>query len=243
MAGLFLWSRRNLSYDKGVAHSRILVVEDDSDIVRIIQAYLLREGFGVEVAQDGLRGLALAFEAPPDLIVLDWMLPGLDGLSFMQRLRREQRTPVIMLTARSEEADRVLGLELGADDYVTKPFSPRELVARIKAVLRRLEAPTEATLQLGGLVISSERRTVHRHGEPIALTALEFDLLQTLARQPGRVFSRDELLARVWGTDFTGVDRVVDVHISNLRQKLEPDPERPRWVLTVRGVGYKVSDA
>ncbi|MBS3967294.1 MAG: response regulator transcription factor [Truepera sp.] len=226
-----------------MAHPRILLVEDDPDIVRIIQAYLLRDGFRVEVAQDGWHGLALALAAPPDLIVLDWMLPGLDGLGFMQRLRREQRTPVIMLTARSEEADRVLGLELGADDYVTKPFSPRELVARIKAVLRRLQAAPAATLQLGGLVISPENRTVHRHGESIVLTAREFDLLQTLARQPERVFSRDELLARVWGADFAGVDRVVDVHISNLRQKLEPDPERPRWLLTVRGVGYKVSHA
>jgi DNA-binding response OmpR family regulator len=226
-----------------MAQPRVLLVEDDCDIVRIVQAYLLRDGFRVEVAQDGRQGLASALAAPPDLIVLDWMLPGLDGLSFMQRLRREQRTPVIMLTARSEEADRVLGLELGADDYITKPFSPRELVARIKAVLRRLQITPAATLQLGGLVISPEKRTVHRHGEPIALTAREFDLLQTLARQPERVFSRDELLARVWGADFAGVDRVVDVHISNLRQKLEPDPERPRWLLTVRGVGYKVSHA
>lgn len=220
---------------------RILLVEDDVDIVTIVATYLRRDGFDVKIAHDGQQGLALALDTRPDLIILDWMLPGVDGLDFMKRLRKESSVPIIMLTARSEEADRVLGLELGADDYVVKPFSPRELVARVKAVLRRLESKPSAMLELAGITILPEQRTVYRHGRLVTLTTREFDLLYTLARQPERVFTRNELLDRVWGSDFTGVDRVVDVHVSNLRQKLEPDPERPRWLLTVRGVGYKLT--
>lgn len=224
---------------------RILVVEDDPGIVRAVRAYLEREGFEVDVATDGLLALEHALAKAPMLIVLDWMLPGLAGLEFMRRLRQEQSTPIIMLTARTEENDRILGLEFGADDYVTKPFSPRELVARVKAVLRRTEGaePRDPdALVTGPLVIDLVKHTVTREGAPLELTVLEFNLLQTLASQPGRVFSRDELLSRVWGTDFTGVDRVVDVHVSHLRRKLGDDPDAPTLVLTVRGIGYKLAE-
>jgi two-component system, OmpR family, alkaline phosphatase synthesis response regulator PhoP len=224
---------------------RILVVEDDLGIARAVRAYLEKEGFEVDVVTDGLLALQRALAEAPLLIVLDWMLPGLDGLEFMRRLRQEQRTPIIMLTARIEENDRILGLEFGADDYVTKPFSPRELVARVKAVLRRTENAEERdpeVLVAGPLVIDLVRHTVTCDDAPLELTVLEFNLLHTLANQPGRVFTRDELLSRVWGTDFVGVDRVVDVHVSHLRHKLEADPEVPTLILTVRGVGYKLAE-
>jgi DNA-binding response OmpR family regulator len=220
---------------------RILIVEDDADTVRVVRAYLEREGFTVEVAHDGMAGLHVALERPPALIVLDWMLPHLDGLAFLERLRRAQSTPVIMLTARIEESDRVVGLELGADDYVPKPYSPRELVARVKAVLRRSTSEPDSSnpvLQHRGLDIDPRHRTVQREGRHAELTALEFDLLYALAGAPGRVFTRDELLDRVWGPDFSGVDRVVDVHISNLRHKLTVIGA-DTMLLTVRGVGYK----
>ena len=225
--------------------ARILVVEDDPDIVRVVKSYLERFDFEVDTAFDGLSGLSRALENPPALIVLDWMLPGIDGLEFMKRLRAEQQTPVIMLTARGDEDDRVQGLRLGADDYVPKPFSPRELVARIEAVLRRMQPSAEQeqeVLTRGPLVIDPSRHNVTRNDELIELTTLEFNLLYMLARYPGRVYSRNELLERVWGGDFAGVDRVVDVHVSNLRQKLEPEPTGPRLLLTVRGVGYKFSE-
>jgi two-component system alkaline phosphatase synthesis response regulator PhoP len=223
----------------------VLLVEDDKDIVRVVRTYLERDGFTVEVAEDGLTGLQKALENPPNLIVLDWMLPGLNGLEFMQRLRNERQTPIIMLTARTEESDRVLGLELGADDYVTKPFSPRELAARVKSVLRRATQTVQATFEpitIGVMTIDPTKRSALLEGRPLELTTLEFDLLHTLAQSPGRVFTRDELLDRVWSRDFSGIDRVVDVHISNLRQKIEHDPERPHWILTVRGVGYKMAE-
>jgi two-component system, OmpR family, alkaline phosphatase synthesis response regulator PhoP len=224
--------------------ARILIVEDDPDIVHVAKAYLEKDGFQVEVARDGLIGFEKAVTKPPALIVLDWMLPGIDGITFMERLRKEQRTPIIMLTARTEEADRLQGLAL-ADDYLTKPFSPKELVARVKAVLRRGEGldTTPSLIQYGGLTIDPVRRMAQRNETALELTALEFDLLYTLARAPERVFRRDELLERVWGRDYTGVDRVVDVHISNLRQKLEPDPEQPIFLLTIRGIGYKLTGA
>ena len=224
---------------------RVLVVDDDRAIVRVVRAYLERDGFVVETAFDGLLGLRVALEKCPTLIVLDWMLPDLDGLEFLRRLRVEQNTPVILLTARTEESDRVLGLELGADDYVTKPFSARELTARVRAVHRRLEAGFDvpALLTVGDLVIDRESRTVKRQGGFLDLTMIEFDLLQTLAERPGRVYSRNELLNRVWGSDFEGVDRVVDVHLSHLRQKVEPDPTNPSLLATVRGVGYKLVEA
>jgi two-component system, OmpR family, alkaline phosphatase synthesis response regulator PhoP len=222
--------------------ARILIVEDDPDIVHVAKAYLEKDGFQVEVARDGLIGFDKAVTKPPALIVLDWMLPGIDGITFMERLRKEQRTPIIMLTARTEEVDRLKGLAL-ADDYLTKPFSPKELVARVKAVLRRGEGldTTPSLIQHGVLTIDPVRRIAQRNETPLELTALEFDLLYTLARAPERVFRRDELLERVWGRDYTGVDRVVDVHISNLRQKLEPDPEQPIFLLTIRGIGYKLT--
>jgi two-component system, OmpR family, alkaline phosphatase synthesis response regulator PhoP len=221
---------------------RILIVEDDPDIVHIAKAYLEKDGFSVDVARDGLIGFEKATQYPPHLIVLDWMLPGLDGITFLERLRKEQNTPVIMLTARTEETDRLKGLAL-ADDYVTKPFSPKELVARVKAVLRRGEVTntTPAFLSYAGLSLDPAKHVAYRNGTPLELTALEFELLYTLVQSPGRVFRRDELLERVWGRDYDGVDRVVDVHVSNLRQKLEPDPDEPQWVVTVRGVGYKLS--
>ena len=221
---------------------RVLVVEDDTDTARVVRAYLERDGFEVEVARDGVAGLERALNERPDLVVLDWMLPGLDGLSFLRALRRDGALPVIMLTARTEEGDRIAGLEAGADDYVAKPFSPRELTARVQAVLRRApsaRAQPPAVLQVGGLRIDGERRSVEAHGLALELSALEFDLLAALAAAPGRVFTRDELIERVWGPDFTGVDRVVDVHVSNLRQKLEAAGARG-LVGTVRGVGYRL---
>jgi two-component system alkaline phosphatase synthesis response regulator PhoP len=220
----------------------ILIVEDDPDIVRVVQTYLEGAAYQVDTALDGITGLTLALDGSFSLIVLDWMLPGLDGLEFMKRLRREQRTPVIMLTARSEESDRIIGLDAGADDYVSKPFSPRELVARVKAMLRRDEMLTgrpQGLIKRASLVIDPSSRSVTVGEREIELTTLEFDLLYTLASQPGRVFRRDELLERVWGNDFGGVDRVVDVHISNLRQKIEGASPGAPVLMTVRGVGYK----
>lgn len=222
---------------------RILIVEDDPDIVRVVEAYLEREGFMTEVAGDGETGLASAFAAPPALIVLDWMLPQLDGEVFMRRLRPVQTTPVVMLTARSEEEDRLHGFALGVDDYLPKPFSPRELVARVLAVLRRagVEKAPPTAFERGSLRIDPLKRCARFAGQDVELTTLEFNLLHTLAAQPGRVWRRDELLDRVWGRDFTGVDRVVDVHVSNLRAKLERVCGPP-LLLTIRGVGYKFTE-
>jgi DNA-binding response OmpR family regulator len=217
----------------------VLIVEDDPDIAQIVKSYLEKDDFEVEVAKDGLNGLDKAIELKPALIVLDWMLPGMDGIKFLQHLRKQQHTPVIMLTAKTEEADRLNGLAL-ADDYVTKPFSPRELVARVRAVLRRGINLVDVAINLGDLHVDPQKRQATRTGQLLDLTTLEFDLLFTLAQQPERVFTRDELLKQVWAEDFMGVDRVVDVHISNLRQKLEPNPEAPQWLLTVRGIGYKL---
>jgi len=226
----------------GTVASHVLVVEDDEDTARVVRAYLERDGFDVEVVHDGVAGLEAAFEHAPDLVVLDWMLPGLDGLSFLHALRRSRAVPVIMLTARTEEGDRIAGFEAGADDYVAKPFSPRELSARVRAVLRRAETgglQGQGPLEVAGLLIDGDRRLVTAGRHTIVLTALEFDLLATLAAAPNRVFSRGELIDRVWGPDFTGVDRVVDVHVSNLRQKLEAAGARG-VVGTVRGVGYRL---
>lgn len=221
---------------------RILLIEDDPDIVRIVKAYLERESFQVETVGDGAAGLAATLEVSPTLIVLDWMLPHLDGEAFMKRLRPSQLTPVIMLTARGEEGDRLRGFELGVDDYVSKPFSPRELVARVHAVLRRVkgEVPVQA-IQRGALWIDPLKRAATFEGRDLNLTTLEFELLSTLAAQPGRVWHRTELLDRVWGRDFTGVDRVVDVHMSNLRGKLEVACDTPS-LFTVRGIGYKFAE-
>ncbi|HHO55015.1 MAG TPA: response regulator transcription factor [Trueperaceae bacterium] len=224
--------------------SYILLIEDDPDSAKIVRRYLEREGFRLEHASDGRSGLDMALNNPPKLIILDWMLPRLSGLELLKELRKNQQTPVIMLTARTEEMDRILGLEFGADDYVLKPFSPRELVARVKAILRRMtnESNDSELIKLGKLLINSEKRTVSYDDKSLDLTVLEFDLLYLLAKYPGKVFSRNELLDRIWGSDFSGVDRVVDVHISKLRQKLEFNNSLPKVLKTVRGIGYQLNE-
>ncbi|MFU8887197.1 MAG: response regulator [Trueperaceae bacterium] len=219
----------------------VLIVEDDADVVRVARAYLERDGFEVAVESDGESGLRRALADAPALVVLDWMLPRMSGLEVLRELRRERPTPVILLTARTDELDRVIGLEVGADDYVTKPFSPRELVARVRAVLRRSEGAVaeraDEVVEHGGLRLDVTRRLASVDGRELSLTTLEFDLLLAFARAPGRVFGREDLIERVWGPDFDGVDRVVDVHVSNLRQKLAAAGAEG-LLRTVRGVGY-----
>jgi len=216
--------------------ARILVVDDDPAIREVLVAYLAREGHEVLEADGGEAALHLA--AGADLVVLDLMLPGLDGWRVAEILRsRDPELPILMLTARGEEEERVRGFELGADDYVTKPFSPRELVARVRALLRRAGHRDE--LVYGGLVIRPKERQVYLDGREVPLSKLEFDLLLVLAQHPGMAYPRERLLERVWGADFFGVDRVVDVHIASLRKKLGDDPENPRFIETVRGVGYR----
>lgn len=223
----------------------ILVVDDEEPIVDLVASYLAAEGYAVERAYDGLTALTLARNIRPDLVVLDVMLPGLDGIEVCRRLHQETTVYVLMLTARAEEVDKLIGLSVGADDYLTKPFSPRELVARVKAILRRNrqslgQQPMERpVLQFDLLVINPERREVWRSDTLVELTPREFDLLYALASHPGRVFTREELLQRVWGSDFAGIDRVVDVHVGVLRRKLEDDPSSAELIQTVRGVGYK----
>lgn len=218
--------------------ARILVIEDDPDTARVLRAYLEHAGFEVDIGVDGPSGLDLALEESADLIVLDWMLPGLDGIEVLQRLRPEVQAPVILLTARGEVDDRLQGFEHGVDDYVPKPFHPPELIARVHAVLRRSRPEQrDKPLQAGDLVIDPGKRRVFLAEEEVNLTTLEFDLLHLLATNPGRVFRRNELLDRAWGRDFVGVDRVVDVHVSNLRQKLEKDGDGS-FIQTVRGIGY-----
>ncbi len=223
----------------------ILVVEDDAVLRETLAYNLRREGHEVLLAADGHRGLALAREHYPDLVILDWMLPGLDGLEVCRILRQETATPILMLTARDGETDKVLGLEMGADDYLTKPFSMRELLARVKAQLRRgtlsqraPEALAPPRLIFDDLQIDLNRRQVLLHGEPLHLKPKEFDLLVFLARNRGVVLSRDLILARVWGWEFSGGSRTVDVHIRWLREKIEDDPAHPRRLITVRGAGY-----
>jgi DNA-binding response OmpR family regulator len=224
---------------------RVLVVEDEKNLVALLRKYLEREGFEVHEALDGPAAIEAAGVAEPDVVVLDWMLPGLDGVEVLRELRRSSEAYVIMLTARTEEVDRIVGLSTGADDYLTKPFSPGELVARIRAMLRRPRTgPREAVeedspLKFGELTIDQARREVRLGEEQVSLTALQFDLLATLASRPGLVFSRGQLLERVWGDDYFGSDHVVDVHVANLRKKVEDDPSSPRYVETVRGVGYR----
>jgi two-component system, OmpR family, alkaline phosphatase synthesis response regulator PhoP len=230
-----------------MATRTILVVDDEPGIVAIARDYLDRAGFRVITAGDGLSALRLARAERPSLLVLDLMLPGMDGLDVARTLREDPAThglPIIMLTARVEEADRLIGLELGADDYITKPFSPRELVARVRAVLRRTEGEREVSglLHSGDLVIDLQRRSVRRAGVPIDLTATEFDLLTILAREPGRPFTRAQLLELAYDITYAGFDRTVDAHIKNLRRKIEPDPRNPRYILTIYGVGYKFAE-
>jgi two-component system, OmpR family, alkaline phosphatase synthesis response regulator PhoP len=220
----------------------ILVIDDDIKTVELIRLYLEREKYRVLAAYDGEQALALARQKSPGLIILDWMLPKIDGLDVCRILRAESNVPIIMLTAKATEADTLLGLDLGADDYVTKPFSPRELVARVRVVLRRTnqqeDQPPEE-LRVGPLLIDYRSHEVWRNGELIDLTPKEFKLLETLAREPGRAFSRLELVQRVFGLDYEGFERTVDVHMMNLRKKIELHPNEPAYLQTVYGVGYK----
>lgn len=219
----------------------ILVVDDEPQIVRFVRAYLEDAGYRVVTASDGQEALFVARHEKPDLVILDLMMPGMDGWDFIRRYRRERDTPVIVLTARVEETDQVLGLELGADDYVTKPFSPRALVARVRAVLRRVQAglAPPAVLRGGDVVLDREAHSVIASGREASLTPTEFNLLEVLMITPGRAFTRAELLDRVLGDEAYVFGRTIDAHVKNLRRKIEPDPAHPRHVVTVRGVGYK----
>jgi DNA-binding response OmpR family regulator len=222
---------------------RALVVEDEAPLADLIRGYLVREGFVVDVAGDGETAVTLAHERRPDIVLLDLMLPGIDGLEVCRRIRRFSDAYVIMLTAKAEEVDTVVGLSLGADDYVTKPFSPRELVARVRAVLRRPRVTGEeggSLRRIGDLVVDATGHEVRQRGRLVDLTRTEFDLLDALSAHPQMAFSRRQLLERVWGTDWYGDDHVVDVHIANLRRKLGDDASSPRYIRTVRGVGYRM---
>ncbi len=225
-----------------MSEQRILVADDESEIREMLTAYLRAEGFSTIEAADGVETVAKVRSDGPDLVILDVGMPGIDGFEALRQIRSESDVPVIMLTARTEEVDRVIGLTVGADDYVSKPFSPRELAARIKAVLRRgrkQDGVDDRPLRFRGIVIDPSRREVIRNDEVISLSALEFDLLAALAEAPGRVFTRQRLLERVWGWDYFGVDRVIDVHIGNIRKAIGDDASDPLFIGTVRGVGYK----
>lgn len=221
-------------------------MDDEQSLLNIVTAYLRAEGYTVHTAMDGPSGLKAARTFKPDLIILDIMLPGMDGLELLQHLRRESNVYVIMLTARAEETDKVIGLSVGADDYLTKPFSARELVARVKAALRRYGqsgASVESNvLTFRRLRIDVGARQVWKDDQPVDLTAIEFDLLHVLAEYRGRVLSREQLLEQVWGHDFYGEERVVDVHLGHIRKKIEADPANPELIVTVRGVGYRFED-
>src|SRR5450432_1319126 len=222
----------------------ILVVDDEPKIVDLARDYLEHAGFGVLVAADGRTALGLARTRTPDLVVLDLGIPEPDGLDVIRAIRRESNMPVVILTARDDELDKLIGLELGADDYITKPFSPRELVARVKAVLRRSE-PSEAPTDLiraGEVSLDVPRMRVTVADRSVELTPTEFELLATLARRPGRIFTRGQLLDALRGTSFESYERAIDTHVKNLRRKLEPDPRSPRYILTVYGVGYRFAD-
>jgi DNA-binding response OmpR family regulator len=225
---------------------RALVVDDEPPLVRLVSSYLQREGFQVRSAGDGEGAVELARTFQPEVIVLDLMLPRLDGIEACRQIRTFSDAYIVMLTARAEEVDKLVGLGVGADDYLTKPFSPRELVARIRAMLRRpraavaTHAPLAPPRQLGELVIDPATREVRLQGRPVELTRLEFDLLEALSERPRVVLSRRQLLEGVWRSDWYGDEHLVDVHIANLRRKLGDDPRRPRWILTVRGVGYRL---
>jgi DNA-binding response OmpR family regulator len=225
-----------------VGTATVLVVDDERKIRDLVRSYLEREGYAVLVADTGERALETLERAHPDLLVLDLMLPDLSGEEVARSVRDHSNLPIIMLTAKAGEDDRVAGLRLGADDYLVKPFSPRELVARVEAVLRRSAEPGAAatSFDAGSLVIDREAREVRLRGQPVELTRSEFDLLHSLAAHPGRVFSRFELVTRVQGYDYDGYERTIDAHVKNLRRKLAEDPRRPRYVVTVTGVGYKL---
>jgi two-component system, OmpR family, alkaline phosphatase synthesis response regulator PhoP len=224
----------------------ILVVDDEPRIAQLARDYLEHAGFAVRIAATGEAALQAVRRDRPDLVVLDLGLPGLDGLDVTRAIRRDSNLPVIMLTARDDELDKLLGLELGADDYLTKPFSPRELVARVRAVLRRVDAGAshgaDDVIRAGDLTMDVPRMRTELGGRSIDLTPTEFTLLAALARQPGRIFTRSQLLDAVHGVAFESYERAIDTHIKNLRRKLEPDPRRPAHVLTVYGVGYRLAD-
>jgi two-component system OmpR family response regulator len=232
--------------------NKILVVDDDKNMLDVLKYNLLKEGYAVATAEDGIKALELARRDKPDLIILDIMLPGLDGLEVCRILRKEMAVPILMLTAKIEEIDKVVGLEVGADDYVTKPFSIRELLARIRAMLRRsiwtpqpADYPEEevfVSLKAGGLEIDTTGHRISRDGLTLSLTPKEFDLLSFLVQHRGQVFSRERLIEKVWGYDYEGTDRTVDVHVRSLRQKIEDDPEKPKHLLTVHGLGYKFEE-
>lgn len=228
-----------------MASVKVLVIDDDASIVDLLSTYLTQEGFHVDVARDGVAGLAKARQFQPDVVVLDIMLPRLDGLEVLRRLRSDSSAYVVMLTAKAEETDKIVGLSVGADDYVTKPFSPREVVARIRAILRRGRATgpeVPRLLVFRTLRIDPARREVWKGEARVELTMREFDLLYALAAYPGNVLTREQLITRVWGADYFGDDRVVDAHVKDLRRKIGDDPGRPRLIETVRGIGYKFVD-
>ena len=223
---------------------KILVVDDELTLLNTVRAYLEQEGYDIQTAADGRSALLIFREFQPDLVVLDIMLPELDGLEVLRHIRQTSDAYVIMLTARADETDKVIGLGLGADDYVTKPFSPRELVARIKAALRRLGGDSSSKRELvsAHLRLDEEARLAWKNGRPLDLTPIEFDLLQTLMRHHGRALSREQLIEQVWGYDYYGDDLVVDVHIGRLRKKVEDDPAEPTLITTVWGAGYRFED-
>lgn len=225
-------------------NGRILIAEDDTKQAELIRLYLEREGFAVVVTHDGLAALDEIRARQPDLVVLDWMMPSMDGLDVTRVLRQESDVPIILLTARSTEEDLLLGLELGADDYITKPFSPRELTARVRTVMRRRvpQQSADESLRIGDLEIDPVRHLVRMAGAETEVTPKEFAILEALARYPGRAFTRTQLLQQAFGFDYDGLERTVDVHVLNLRKKLEPDPTAPSYLLTVYGVGYKMAE-
>ena len=219
--------------------TEILVVEDEDNIREVIRKYLEREGFGVREAAEGYAALDAIAERQPDLIVMDLMLPGIDGLTLTRQVQQQFGIPIIILTARGDTSDRIRGLDWGADDYLPKPFSPRELISRIHAVLRRVSAVQVSRLSFGDVIVEQDSRRVSLDGEPIKMTAREFDLLWFMASNPGRVFSRESLLDNVWGRRFDGDPSTVTVHMRHLRTKIEPEPSTPRYLITVWGVGYR----
>jgi DNA-binding response OmpR family regulator len=218
---------------------RVQLVEDDDGIAELVEGSLAREGLGVDRFRDAESALLALTRSEPDAIVLDLGLPGLDGMEFCRLVRRTRRTPILILTSRREEVDKVLGLELGADDYVTKPFGVRELVARVRALLRRAEPAPEAVRRFGSLAIDTAGKSVTRDGRPLDLTAMEYRILEVLSATPGRVFSRDEILDRLGEAAHAGYERTIDSHLARLRRKIEDDPRNPRLLETVRGLGYR----
>ena len=226
-----------------MAAKRVLVVDDDVKTVELVELYLNRDGYRVLTAHDGIQALRLAREHHPDLIVLDLMLPGIDGLEICRTLRDESDVPIIMLTARTTDQDKLTGLDSGADDYVTKPFSPRELAARVRTVLRRFPGERgPEKIKRGDLIVDFHKHEASLAGNPLKLTGVEFKLLGVLAKEPGRVFDRAQLIEKAIGYDFEGFDRTIDVHIHSLRRKLESAPSHPRYIKTVYGAGYKFSE-